>query len=96
MAKWRRGHAGGHVGPLALAWAQYSEEQSEMADDELKSAYRCQVVDDRMQTKHDPRPRTECATIDDAVNRLQRGEAVIVSNVDMGSLRSRLASFGIG
>jgi hypothetical protein len=95
MAKWRRGHAGGHVGPLALAWAQYSEE-IEMADDDLKSAYRCQVINDRMQTKHEPKARTECATIDDAVNRLQRGEAVVVANTDMGQLRSRLASFGIG
>lgn len=95
MARWARHGGGGHVGPLAQAWAHYNEE-NKVADDELKSAYRCQVVNDRMQTKHEPRVRTECATIDDAVNRLQRGEAVIVSNVDMGSLRSRLASFGIG
>ena len=96
MAKWRRGHGGGHVGPLAQAWAQYNDEENKMADDELKSAYRCQVVNDRMQTKHEPKVRTECATIDDAVQRLQRGEAVVVSNTDMGKLRSRLASFGIG
>jgi hypothetical protein len=63
---------------------------------EVRSAYRCRVVDERMVTEHAPRLRTECATVDDAVLRLQRGEAVVVASIDMGQLRSRLASFGIG
>lgn len=65
-------------------------------NDDLRSAYRCQVVDGQLITLHEPRARTECATVDDAMQRLQCGAAVVVAGVDMGPLRTRLASFGIG
>lgn len=60
-------------------------------------AYRCRVIDEiKLVTEHTSMLRTECATVDDAVQRLNRGEMVTVAGSDMGQLRSRLASFGIG
>jgi len=38
------------------------------------------------------RLRTQCATIDDALIRLRRGDAVTVAGSDMIALRARLAS----
>lgn len=61
-----------------------------------KSAYRCQVQDYRLSTKHEPKRRSDCATVSDAVEQLQKGKSVVVANSDMGSLRSRLAGLGIG
>lgn len=60
-------------------------------------AYRCRVVDEtKLMTEYTSMLRTECATVDDAAQRLLRGESVTVAGSDMGQLRSRLASFGIG
>lgn len=66
-----------------------------VSEDE-KSAYRCQVQDYRLSTTHEPKRRSDCATVDDAVQRLQKGESVVVASSDMGSLRSRLSGLGIG
>lgn len=33
MAKWRRGHRGGHLGPLAQAWCDYLDQERAMAVD---------------------------------------------------------------
>lgn len=62
----------------------------------VTTAYRCQVQEYRLTTVHDPKLRSECATVDDAIQRLERGEAVTVAGSDMGQLRSRLAGLGIG
>ena len=40
MAKWRRGHRGGHIGPLAQAWAQYNEQEQTMAVSDAVSGWR--------------------------------------------------------
>ncbi len=100
MAKWRRGHRGGHIGPLAAAWAALPDngEEIEMAQGGgVTTAYTCRVVDEvKLIAEHTPRLRTECATVDDAAQRLLSGKAVTVAGSDMGQLRSRLASFGIG
>ncbi len=96
MAKWRRGHAGGHVGPLAQAWGELVEEQRMAQAGGTTTAYRCKVIDGvKLTTMHDPKLRTECATVDDAMLRLQRGETVTVAGSDMGQLRSRLAGLGV-
>lgn len=96
MAKWRRGRSGG-LGADALAWIQYNKELKAMADaGGQRAAYRCQVVGEQLVTVFAPQPQAECATVNDAVARLERGEAVVVASVDMGQLRSRLASFGVG
>ncbi len=64
----------------------------------VTTAYTCKVLDGiKLTTEHTPRLRTECTRVDDdAVQRLLRGQEVVVAGSDMGSLRSRLASFGIG
>lgn len=63
----------------------------------VTTAYTCRVIDEiKLTTQHTPRLRTECATVDDAAQRLLRGESVTVAGSDMRQLRSRLASFGIG
>lgn len=63
----------------------------------VTTAYTCKVVDGvKLTTEHTPRLRTECARVDDAADRLLRGQEVVVAGSDMGPLRSRLASFGIG
>ncbi len=33
MAKWRRGHRGGHIGPLGQAWGAYLDQERAMAVD---------------------------------------------------------------
>ncbi len=60
------------------------------------TAYRCKVENFRLTTTETTRPRTECATVADAQERLLRDEAVVVAGSDMMQLRSRLASFGVG
>ena len=62
----------------------------------VTSAYRCQVRDGRLETQHAPRLRSECNTIDEAVPHLERGEVVVIAGSDMGKLRTKLASYGIG
>jgi hypothetical protein len=41
------------------------------------------------------RLRTDCATVDDAFQRLSRGEAVTVAGADMPALRRVLAREGV-
>lgn len=60
------------------------------------TAYSCQVVANELTALFTPRLRTDCATIDDALQRLARGEAVIVASSDMQALRTRLAVLGVG
>ena len=43
-----------------------------------------------------PYPSTDCIKVADAVEKLQRGETVIVAAGDIAILRQRLASFAIG
>lgn len=63
----------------------------------VTTAYTCKVIEEtKLTTKHTPTLRTECARVDDAAERLLRGQEVVVAGSDMGPLRSRLASFGIG
>lgn len=86
---------------MAAAWAALPDNTGEIdmaAGGSVTTAYTCQVVDEvKLTTKHTPRLRTECAKVDDdAVQRLLRGQEVVVAGSDMGPLRSRLASFGIG
>lgn len=63
------------------------------------SAYRCTVtIDDdggQLRATFTTYPRTLCATVDDAVQRLRQGESVTVAGNDMATLRTRLAEHGI-
>jgi hypothetical protein len=61
-----------------------------------RTAYRCQVVANELSAAFAPRVRTECATVDDALQRLERGDTVIVAGSDMAALRTRLARLGVG
>ena len=65
-------------------------------DADEKSAYNCQVQEARLIATHAPRPRAECATVDDAVQGLKHGREVAVAARDMGKLRTQLAGLGIG
>jgi protein involved in polysaccharide export with SLBB domain len=60
------------------------------------TAYQCTVQAYRLETTPTSRLRTDCATVSDAQERLQRGETVVVAGSDMAQLRQRLASFGVG
>lgn len=59
------------------------------------SAYECTVQEYKLATKPTTTLRTECATVDDAQERLGRGETVTVAGSDIERLRSRLAAFGV-
>ena len=61
----------------------------------MTTAYRCRI--DTFELRRDPTtyPSRECATVDTAMEMLERGESVIVAANDMERLRQRLASFGI-
>jgi hypothetical protein len=60
------------------------------------TAYECTVQAYRLTTTPTTRLRTDCATVDDAQARLERGESVVVAGSDIERLRSRLAAFGVG
>ena len=74
MARWARGGRRGHIGPLAAAWAALPDSigETDMAvSGSVTTAYTCRVVDEiKLTTQHTPRLRTECATVDDAAQRL--------------------------
>ena len=96
MAQWARHKRRQQVVSLQeLAWIH--QEEIEMGDDE-KSAYRCQVKDDRLQTVYEPTTPDNCTSLKDAVEILQKAgdDSILVIHNDMGKLRSQLASFGIG
>ncbi len=59
------------------------------------TAYECKVEAYKLETKPTTKLRTDCATVSDAQERLERGETVTVAGSDMMQLRSRLAAFGI-
>lgn len=62
----------------------------------VTAAYACEVIDGEMITHYAARLRSQCATVDDALLRLARGERVVVAGCDMAALRTRLAGLGIG
>lgn len=58
---------------MEYAWCTY-EEGSEMAvSGGVTTAYQVWVQADALQVVYAPRLRTECATVDDALLRLERG-----------------------
>jgi hypothetical protein len=59
------------------------------------SAYRCQVVSEELQTQSTSMLRSMCASPENAVDRLSRGESVVVAGADMSRLRTLLAPMGI-
>ncbi len=72
MAQWARHKRRSRVTSLQeLAWLH--REEIEIAADE-KSAYSCRAQESRLTATPAPRLRTECATVDDAMQRLGRGE----------------------
>lgn len=88
------------MSPQALAWNSEDAINMAMSGGEM-TAYRCWVVGydqpgGKLLTEHAARLRTECATVDDAVDRLIAGGTVVVAWSDIGQLRTRLAGFGIG
>lgn len=95
MAKWRRGSVRVDLSPQALAW---NGEAGDMAmAGGVTAAYRCQVRENWLHVEYRAMPRAHCAdTVEQAIERLERGEQVIVAGGDMGQLRTRLASLGIG
>ena len=60
------------------------------------SAYRCQVQDGWLHVAAHSTLRSECVSVPDAVQRLARGEVVVVAGSDMATLRTQLAGHGIG
>ena len=59
------------------------------------TAYQCQVMAGELLTRNTSMLRTYCATVDDALLRLARGETVTVAGSDMAALRARLAHEGV-
>ncbi len=58
------------------------------------SAYRCSVMEDRLYCASTTTLRSLCVGVADAVERLGRGETVIVQGSDMQALRAELESVG--
>ena len=59
------------------------------------SAYRCRVQEYKLMTTPTTTLRSQCARIDDAWEKLKRGEEVTVAGNDIERLRQRLAAFGV-
>ena len=59
------------------------------------SAYICQVHDWQLMATSTTRLRTECATVDHALQVLERGERCVVAGSDMAALRDRLQRAGV-
>lgn len=96
MATWRRKRKRqGWGSGLEYAWNSYLEEESMAVAGSATTAYECKMQEYRLVTVATTRLRTDCATVSDAQDRLQRGETVVVAGSDMAQLRMRLASFGI-
>ena len=97
MATWRRKRKRQQWFNFVEYSGNTHEEATMAAGGSVTVAYRCRVVDEtKLATEYTSMLRTECAAVDDAVQRLNQGETVTVAGSDMGQLRSRLASFGIG
>lgn len=56
------------------------------------TAYMCRVIGGELLVYRTTTLRSECATVDDAVQRLARCETVTVAGGDMAELRRRLAA----
>lgn len=78
----------------SLAWG--NEGGSMAQGGSVTTAYKCTVQAYKLETEATSRLRTDCATVPDAVERLERGETVTVAGSDMMQLRSRLAGHGVG
>lgn len=59
------------------------------------TAYYCQIVGAELRTTSTTRLRSECATVDDALQRLAAGERVVVAGSDVAALRDRLLRAGV-
>lgn len=60
------------------------------------TAYVCQVSGYELMCTPTTRLRTECATVDHALQVLAAGERCVVAGSDMAALRDRLRRAGIG
>ena len=60
------------------------------------TAYVVQVHDWQLTTQPTTRLRSECATVDHALQVLERGERCVVAGSDMAALRERLRRAGVG
>ena len=59
------------------------------------TAYVCQVSGYELTVAPTTRLRTNCATVDHALEVLARGESVVVAGSDMAALRTRLQGAGV-
>lgn len=59
------------------------------------TAYACQVIGGELLVYRTTMLRSECATVDEAVAMLARGEVATVAGGDMAELRRRLAAEGV-
>ena len=59
------------------------------------TAYVCQVHDWRLICEPTTRLRSECATVDHALQVLAKGERCVVAGSDMAALRVRLQQAGV-
>lgn len=100
MATWRRKRKRAQwTGFVEYSGNAYEEKEDMAHAGGTTAAYRCTVlIDDdggQLRTSYTTYPRTLCATVDDAVQRLKQGESVTVAENDMAALRTRLAEHGI-
>lgn len=59
------------------------------------TAYSCMISGYELAAIPTTRARSECATVDDALQRLAKGERVVVAGSDMAALRDRLRRAGV-
>lgn len=99
MAKWRRGHKGRGLTAFEQELGAYLEgREAAMAQaGGTTTAYKLKLQGTILIAEPAMgRPRTECATVDDALIRLRQGEQVIVAGSDMVALRARLQAMTVG
>ena len=59
------------------------------------TAYSCMISGYKLTVNQTTRARSECATVDDALQRLAKGERVVVAGSDVAALRDRLQRAGV-
>jgi rRNA-processing protein FCF1 len=59
------------------------------------TAYSCIISGMELSTAPTTRLRSECATVDDAMQRLAAGDRVVVAGSDMAALQDRLRRAGV-
>ncbi len=99
MAKWRRGHKGRGLTAFEEMVGAYLEgREAAMAQaGGTTTAYKLTLQGTILITEPAMgRLRSECATVDDALLRLKRGESVVVAGGDMIALRARLQAAAVG